>query len=122
MNQQPEIALTGLKIFITLGIILACLLAVSYVLKKHVLKGKYNRHGKLINIIENKYIGVKKSILAVQIPNAILIVGLSGDNMCLLDKIIGTKTLVDDNGSIETERSFADYIQDAADKGSDSNT
>ena len=114
MNQHPEIVLTGLKIFFALGFILACLFVISFLLKKHVLKDRYKRHGKLINIIENKYIGVKKSILAIQIPDAILIVGLSNDNICLLDKIVGHEFLKDKNEGMDSKKSFANYISDAS--------
>jgi flagellar biogenesis protein FliO len=116
MNQHPEVALTGLKIFVALAVILGCLFVISYLLKRHVLKDRFKKHGKLINIIENKYIGVKKSILAVQIPNAILIIGLSNDNICLLDKIIGHKDLVDQNDGTGSVRTFANYISDASEK------
>ena len=116
MNQHPEFALTGLKIFVALAVILGCLFAISYLLKRHVLKDKYKKYGKLINIIENKYIGVKKSILAVQIPDAILIIGLTNDNICLLDKIVGHKTVVDQNDGTKPVKSFANYISDASEK------
>ncbi|SPD72691.1 hypothetical protein PITCH_A1500005 [uncultured Desulfobacterium sp.] len=113
MNQHPEVALTGLKIFITLGIILVCLFAVSYLLKRHILKSKDKKYGRLINIIENKYLGVKKNILAVQIPNAILIIGLTGDKICLLDKIVNYKELERNKNQSDNGKQFSDYLNNA---------
>ena len=41
----------------------------------------------MIRVVANSYIGVKKSISLVEIPGAVLVLGVTGDNVRLLTKI-----------------------------------
>ena len=63
-------------------------------------------------MLANQYIGLKKNISLVQIPGAILVVGITGDSICLLTKI-EDKTILDqihDQGAGRMTSSFSDQL------------
>ena len=47
----------------------------------------------MINVLASQYIGVKKNISLVEIPGAILVLGISNDAIRLLTKIEDQETL-----------------------------
>ena len=66
----------------------------------------------MIRVLANQYIGLKKNISLVEIPGAILVVGITGDSICLLTKI-EDKTILDqihDQGSGRITPSFTDQL------------
>ena len=66
----------------------------------------------MIRVLASQYIGLKKNISLVQIPGAILVVGIAGDSIRLLTKI-EDKTILDqihDRGSGRITPSFSDQL------------
>ena len=115
MNFQPELATSSIKIFAFLSIFLVGILILVYLIKNTIRKNGETSNRKLIRVIESTYIGIKKTISAVEVPGAILIVGVSNDNIVLLDKVMD-KELLDvyrksEPGKIG--RSFAGYLNTA---------
>jgi flagellar protein FliO/FliZ len=43
--------------------------------------------GKRIHVLESHYMGVKKTISLVQVPGKVLVLGISGDRINLLDTL-----------------------------------
>jgi flagellar protein FliO/FliZ len=87
MNYQPELISSALRMLVALGVILGGLLIILYY-TKHKFKTDIGRsNGKLIRVLGSSYIGVKKHISLVQVPGAILILGITNDNVCLLSKV-----------------------------------
>ncbi len=93
MNLHPDLLPSALKMSIALFIVLGVLLTVYYFTKRLLNKNVGGSHDKLIRILANAYVGVKKSISIVEIPGAILVIGVTGDNICLLTKIEDENTL-----------------------------
>ena len=82
-----------------LAILLGGLLILLYFTKRKFASQGGGLKGKLIRVLGNTYIGVKKQICLVEIPGAVLVLGLSSDNISLLAKI-------DDKESLESLRAF----------------
>jgi flagellar biogenesis protein FliO len=66
----------------------------------------------MIRVLASQYVGMKKNISLVQIPGAILVVGISGDTIRLLTQI-DDPTILDQIHNPENERitpSFSDHL------------
>ena len=113
MNYHPDLISTSLKMLIVLAILMGGLLITFYYTKRKFGKQVGGSKGKLIRVLGNTYIGVKKQISLVEIPGAVLVLGLSSDNISLLAKIDDEKIL----GNIKTFEetkvlpSFSDQLQ-----------
>lgn len=113
MNFSPDLLPSALKMSIALFIVLGVLLTVYCFTRRLLNKNVGGSQEKLIRILANAYVGVKKSISIVEIPGAILVIGVAGDNICLLTKIEDENTLnkykkVEDG---KTSSSFYDQIK-----------
>jgi flagellar protein FliO/FliZ len=111
---QPSLVGTSVKMLAALGVVLVVLLIVMY-FAKHFLQ----RHGgptrdTLVRVLGNTAVGVKKNITLVEIPGAILVVGIANDTMCLLSKIEDEKTLqqVRNPNEGSTTTPFAAHLRD----------
>ena len=87
MNYHPDFIWTVLKMFVSLGILLAVLVVALYFAKR-IFKGSGNQSkGRMIRVLASTYVGVKKNISLVEIPGALLVVGVTNDAINLLAKI-----------------------------------
>jgi flagellar protein FliO/FliZ len=94
MNATPDMLATAFKMLAALALVLGGLGVFFYFAKRVMRKNIGTSGGELIRILANQYIGLKKNIALVQIPGAILVVGIAGDSICLLTKI-EDKTILD---------------------------
>ena len=113
MNYHPDLISTSLKMLIVLAILVGGLLITFYYTKRKIGKQIGGSKGKLIRVLGNTYIGVKKQISLVEIPGAVLVLGLSGDNISLLAKIDDDKILGNIKSFEEAKvlPSFSDQLQ-----------
>jgi flagellar biogenesis protein FliO len=112
MNATPDMLATALKMLAALALVLGGLGIFFYFTKRVMRKDIGNSGGQMIRVLANQYIGLKKNISLVQIPGAILVVGIAGDSICLLTKI-EDKTILDqihDRGSERMTPSFSDQL------------
>ena len=93
MNAAPDLTMTALKMISALGIVLGGMFIVFYFSKRFLNRAGSGSNQQLINIIASQYIGVKKNISLVQVPGAILVLGISNDTIRLLTKIEDQETL-----------------------------
>ena len=113
MNYQPDLVSTGLKMLTVLVIVLGGLLIVLYYTKR-----KFRNQGggsglKLVRFLGNTYIGVKKHITLVEVPGALLVLGITAENICLLAKI-ENKEILDELKTYDGEKvwpSFSEQLQ-----------
>ena len=99
MNASPDMLTTAMKMCAALGVVLGALFVVYYFTRR--VSNKFDRTGpkeKLVRVLANKFIGVKKNICVVEIPGSILILGVTSDRISLL-------TRIDDEATLETIRS-----------------
>jgi flagellar protein FliO/FliZ len=87
MNYEPEMLTTIAKMIFLMTLLIGGLWGVAW-LSKNKLQGSGLRStGKKIKVIESCHIGVKKTILLVQVPGTILVLGSTADNLALLSEI-----------------------------------
>ena len=93
MNATPDLTMTALKMISALGIVLGGLFIVFYFSKRFMNRDSSGSNQKLIKVLASQYIGVKKNISLVEVPGAILVLGISNDTIRLLTKIEDQETL-----------------------------
>jgi flagellar protein FliO/FliZ len=85
---SPNFYYTALKmlgiLIVLLGGLYACLRLMKHLL--HV--GFTGKPDQLIRVLNVRSVGIKKQIALVEIPGAVLVIGMTGDRMQLLDKIV----------------------------------
>ncbi|MDY6986485.1 MAG: flagellar biosynthetic protein FliO [Thermodesulfobacteriota bacterium] len=87
MTIQPDLISTSLRMLAALVVILGGLLTVLYYVKRRSRGGPTGPGENLIRTLGNTYIGLKKYISLVEIPGAILVLGITNDNISLLATI-----------------------------------
>lgn len=113
MNYHPDFIWTALKMLAALGILLGVLIIALYFAKR-ILKGGGNQpKGRMIRVLANTYVGVKKNISLVEVPGAILVLGITSDTISLLTKIEDDEILNQFRGSEgeKTSGSFSSQLQ-----------
>jgi flagellar protein FliO/FliZ len=108
----PDAISTTVQMLMALAIVLGGLFVVFYFVKRFLKRDVSGSGDPLIRVIANRYIGVKKNIALVEVPGAVLVLGVSNDNISLLSKIEDPVVL--DGIKQETSRmtpSFADHLQ-----------
>ena len=111
MNPSPDMLTTALKMFAALGVVLGALFVAYYFTRRLSKSDRSGSKEKLVRILANKFIGVKKNICVVEVPGSILILGVTNDRITLLSQI-------DDEATLEKIRcteaaappSFADQL------------
>ncbi|MGD8963180.1 MAG: flagellar biosynthetic protein FliO [Desulfobacterales bacterium] len=112
MNATPDMLATSLKMIAALALVLGGLGIFFYVSKRFVRKDTGVSGGKMIRVLASQYVGLKKSISLVEIPGAILVVGITGDTISLLTKIDDHRILdqMHDPENERTTPSFSDHL------------
>ena len=124
MNYSPDLLSSAIKMIASLALVLGGMFVVFYFMKKMLNKNIAGSGEKLIRVLANTYIGVKKSISLVEVPGALLIVGITNDNISLLDKI-EDKEIVESFKLSEKEGvqpSFSDHLHRLSQKFQGHNT
>lgn len=87
MSASPDLFSTALKMLSSLVIVLGGMFVVLYFMKRVLKRDTVASKEKLIRVVSNTYLGVKKNISLVEVPGALLVLGITNDNICLLSKI-----------------------------------
>ncbi len=86
---QPDIFYTALKMTGILIVLLGGIYGALKIMKRFFYNpGFYRKSDHLINVLCVRHIGVKKQIALIEIPGSVLVVGISGERIQLLDKIV----------------------------------
>ena len=112
MNATPDMLATTIKMLAALALVLGGLGIFFYFTKRVMRKNIGNSGEGMIRVLSSQYVGLKKNISLIQIPGAILVVGIAGDSICLLTKI-EDKTILDQIHDQEAGRitpSFSDQL------------
>lgn len=112
MNATPEMLATAFKMLAALALVLGGLGIFFYFTRRVMRKDLGTSGGKMIRVLASQYVGLKKNISLVEIPGAILVVGIAGDTIRLLTKI-EDKTILDqihDPGAGRITPSFSDQL------------
>ena len=76
MTAQPEMLGAAVKMLLSLVLVLGLFMGLFFIVKRYLRNGSQGG-GNLIKVISSCYIGVKKSIVIVQVPGALLVLGLT---------------------------------------------
>ena len=87
MSGMPDMIAAGLKMIASLGVVLAMILLLLYAIKKLAHRRMGAASGKLIQVLESHYMGVKKTISLVHVPGKVLVLGICGDRINLLETL-----------------------------------
>ena len=87
MNATPDMLSTAVKMLVALGLVLGGLGVFFFLAKKVMRKDIGGNQDRLIHVLANQYLGMKKNISLVKVPGVILILGIAGDSIRLLAKI-----------------------------------
>jgi flagellar protein FliO/FliZ len=87
MNYQPDLMASAVKMFAGLALLLAFLLAALYVSKRYLRRGGPRYSGGMMRVLSSIHVGVKKSVTMVEVPGAVLVLGVTNDHIRLLTKI-----------------------------------
>ena len=112
MTTAPDPISTALQMLTALAVVVGALLVAFYVMKRFLKRDAGVAGNPLIRVIANQYIGIKKNIALVEVPGAVLVLGISNDRINLLTKIEDQTVL--DGIIANTPRhavSFSDHLQ-----------
>lgn len=87
MNYEPDLISTAVKMFAALAVLLILLVLALYVSKRLLGRGAPRYSGGMIRILSSIHVGVKKTITMVEVPGAVLVLGVTNDHIRLLTKI-----------------------------------
>ncbi|PID39976.1 MAG: flagellar biosynthetic protein FliO [Proteobacteria bacterium] len=87
MNTSPDMVAASMKMVAALGTVLAVILALLYGLRRMSGRRLGSTRKKSIQVLENHYLGLKKSISLVRVPGKVLVIGITGDRINLLDRL-----------------------------------
>jgi flagellar biogenesis protein FliO len=112
MNATPDMLATAFKMLAALALVLGGLGIFFYFTKRVMRKDIGTSEGKMIRVLASQHIGLKKNISLVEIPGAILVVGIAGDSIRLMTKIEDKAILdqIHDQGSGRIPPSFTDQL------------
>ena len=112
MNATPDMLATAFKMLAALALVLGGLGLFFYFAKRVMRKDIGASGGELVRVLASQYVGLKKNISLVEVPGSILVVGISGDSICLLTKIEDATILdqIHDRGMGRIPPSFSDQL------------
>ena len=87
MNATPNMLYTAFKMLAALGLVLGGLGVFFFFAKRLMHRDVGGSPDKLIRVLASQYMGVKKNISVVQVPGALLVLGITSDSIRLLTKI-----------------------------------
>lgn len=118
MNAAPDMMATAFKMFAALAIVLGALFIVFYLTRRISKIENSGTKEKLIRVLANKFIGVKKNICAVEVPGALLILGVTQNHITLLTKIEDQEILekIQQSPNTQMPMSFSEQLNKIAAK------
>ncbi len=113
MSYTPDLFSTAMKMLSALGIVLGGMFVVFYFMKRFLKRDITGSNETLIRVLASSYVGMKKNISLIEIPGAVLVVGITNDNISLLSKIEDEKILEKFRLSKEQQiqTPFSDHLQ-----------
>jgi flagellar biosynthetic protein FliO len=117
MSTGPDLMSTALQMVTALGLVLGGLFVVFYLMRRLLKRDIGGSKDQLIKVLANQYLGIKKNIALVEVPGAVLVIGISNDTISLLTKIEDSAILgvIQPNKS-QLPPSFSDQLQRIAAK------
>lgn len=111
MTYEPDLFSTAMKMFFILAVLMGGLWAFAWLMKR-MLKIGPGSGDSPIRVLANAYVGVKKSVSLVEVPGAILVLGVTSDRISLLTKIEDEEILAEfkNRKTAGPPLSFSDHL------------
>jgi flagellar protein FliO/FliZ len=111
MNYTPDMVSSGLKMTAALVLVLATVLLAAWIARRF-LSRRTSVGGPGLRILASQYVGVKKNIMLLEVPGSVLVLGVTGDRISLLDKIEDTEALkkMEQQGDTRSPVSFLTHL------------
>jgi flagellar protein FliO/FliZ len=109
MSNPPDLTMAAVKMVLSLMMVLAIIWALYRVAKKRLPLAQGHSNGKMLKVIENQYLGLKKTITMVQVPGSILVLGVSPDRVNLLTQIDDPEVIKGITASTNGQRSVLGF-------------
>lgn len=93
MNAAPELIPSAVKMIAALAIVLGGLFVMVHFARRYLRPAGAAAHPRLVRVIASQAIGVKKTVMLVDVPDGVLVLGVSGDRIQLLSRIDDPETL-----------------------------
>lgn len=118
MTPSPNLTIAALKMVGALALVLGMLWALYRWNRSKISSGQGGGQAGLIRVVESRYLGVKKSISLVQVPGAVLVLGLGPEQITILDKIENQELIaeIETKGPVKGGMNFMSIFQRAADR------
>jgi flagellar protein FliO/FliZ len=87
MNYSPDLTIATFKMVLSLAVVLALVWGLSRLAKKKLPMANGGGKAGLIQVLESRCLGIKKSVTLVKVPGSVLVLGVSSDRISLLSKI-----------------------------------
>ncbi|MFZ7125689.1 MAG: FliO/MopB family protein [Desulfobacterales bacterium] len=102
---------SGLKMLGVLILIVGVLAVFNVYSRRLMHRGSAGRRGKRIQVLESTLLGMKKSIALVRVPGSVLVLGVTGERITLIDKIPESEYRAEATvPSVTPEPSFQDHL------------
>jgi flagellar protein FliO/FliZ len=93
MNAAPELVPSALKMIAALAIVLGGMFVLVHFARRYLRPAGAAAPHQLVRVIASQAIGIKKTVTLVDVPDAVLVLGVSGDRIQLLSRIDDPETL-----------------------------
>ncbi|MCU0559522.1 MAG: flagellar biosynthetic protein FliO [Desulfobacterales bacterium] len=93
MSAPPELFPAALKMLAALAAVLGGLFAAVTLARRYFQRSGAVGGDPLVRVVASHFIGIKKAVTLVEIPGAVLVLGVAGDRIQLLDRIDDPETL-----------------------------
>ena len=87
MTDAPDLTMAAVKMVLSLGFVLAVVYALYRWARRSLPASVIGNAQGLVKVLATHHLGVKKSIMVVQVPGAVLVLGLGGDQVNLLSRV-----------------------------------
>ena len=105
MTNDPELANALIKMLMFLLLMAGVAGAVVYLFRRISTPAGQGPNQQLISVLSTKSIAPKKSVSLIHVPGAVLVVGIAGDTLSLLNKI-EDQALIDELSEYASQPAF----------------
>jgi flagellar biogenesis protein FliO len=93
MNAAPELIPSALKMVGALAVVLGGLFVMVHLARRYMRDMPGAANQRLVRVVASRAIGLKKTVTLVDVPDGVLVLGVSGDRIQLLSRIDDPETL-----------------------------
>jgi flagellar biogenesis protein FliO len=93
MNATPELIPSALKMVGALAAVLGGLFVMVHLARRYLRDTPGAASQRLVRVVASRAIGLKKAVTLVDVPDGVLVLGVSGDRIQLLSRIDDPETL-----------------------------